>query len=64
MSKQKKQSLTILCRAKSLTKVKGEDSMKACQIMLFDVSIASYKFFFLISVVICVNECRKFSVLS
>ena len=43
---------------------KGEDSMKTCQIMLFGVGIASYPFFFLISVAICVNECRKFLVLS
>jgi hypothetical protein len=42
----------------------GEDSMKTCQIMLFGVDIASYPFFFLISVVIFVNERRKFSVLS
>ena len=42
---------------------KGEDSMKTCQIMLFGIDIASYPFFFLISVVICVNERRKFSVL-
>jgi hypothetical protein len=31
--------------------------------MLFGVDIAAYPFFFLISVVICVNERRKFSVL-
>jgi hypothetical protein len=53
---EKKQSLTILCRAKS----KGEDSMKTYKIMLFGIGIASYPFFFLISVVICVNEHRKF----
>jgi hypothetical protein len=43
---------------------KGEDSMKTCQIMLFGVGIAAYPFLFLISVVIYVNERRKFSVLS
>jgi hypothetical protein len=43
---------------------KGEDSMKTCQIMLFGVGISAYPFFFLISVVICVNKRRKFSVLS
>ena len=31
--------------------------------MLFGVGIAAYPFFFLISVVFCVNERRKFSVL-
>jgi hypothetical protein len=41
---------------------KGEDSMKTCQIMLFGVGIAAYPFFFLISVVICVNERRKFTI--
>ena len=62
MSKRKKAITDYFMQSKKLNK--GEDSMKTCQIMLFGVSIASYMFFFLISVVICVNECRKFSVLS
>ena len=62
MSKRKKAITDYFMQSKKLNK--GEDSMKTCQIMLFSVSIASYTFFFLISVVICVNERRKFSVLS
>jgi hypothetical protein len=57
MSKQKKAITDYFMQSKKLNK--GEDSMKTCQIMLFSVSIASYMFFFLISVVICVNERRK-----
>ena len=56
MSKQKKPITDYFMQSKKLNK--GEDSMKTCQI------IASYPFFFLISVVICVKERRKFSVLS
>jgi hypothetical protein len=62
MSKRKKAITDYFMQSKKLNK--GEDSMKTCQIMLFGVGIASYTFFFLISVVICVNERRKFSVLS
>jgi hypothetical protein len=62
MSKRKKAITDYFMQSKKLNK--GEDSMKTCQIMLFGVGIASYPFFFLISVVICVNERRKFSVLS
>ena len=60
MSKRKKAITDYFMQSKKLNK--GEDSMKTCQIMLFGV--AAYPFFFLISVVICVNERRKFSVLS
>ena len=59
MSKRKKAITDYFMQSKKLNK--GEDSMKTCQI---SVGIASYTFFFLISVVICVNERRKFSVLS
>jgi hypothetical protein len=62
MSKRKKAITDYFMQSKKLNK--GEDSMKTCQIMLFGVGIAAYPFFFLISVVICVNERRKFSVLS
>jgi hypothetical protein len=62
MYKRKKAITDYFMQSKKLNK--GEDSMKTCQIMLFGVGIASYTFFFLISVVICVNERRKFSVLS
>jgi hypothetical protein len=61
MSKRKKAITDYFMQRKKLNK--GEDSMKTCQIMLFGVGIAAYPFFFLISVVICVNERRKFSVL-
>jgi hypothetical protein len=57
MSKQKKAITDYFMQSKKLNK--GEDSMKACQIMLFSFSIASYMFFFPISVVICVKERRK-----
>jgi hypothetical protein len=60
MSKREKAITDYFMQSKKLNK--GEEFMKTCQIMLF--SIASYTFFFLISVVICVNECRKCSVLS
>jgi hypothetical protein len=60
MSKRKKATTDYFMQSKKLNK--GEDSMKTCQIMLFGVGIAAYLFFFPISVVICVNECRKFSV--
>ena len=62
MSKRKKAITDYFMQSKKLNK--GEDSMKTCKIMLFGIGIASYPFFFLISVVICVNERRKFSVLS
>ena len=62
ISKRKKAITDYFMQSKKLNK--GEDSMKTCQIMLFGVGIAAYPFFFLISVVICVNERRKFSVLS
>jgi hypothetical protein len=62
MSKRKKAITDYFMQSKKLNK--GEDSMKTCQIMLFGIGIAAYPFFFLISVVICVNDHRKFSVLS
>jgi hypothetical protein len=62
MSKRKKAITDYFMQSKKLNK--GEDSMKTCKMMLFGVGIASYPFFFLISVVIYVNERRKFSVLS
>ena len=62
ISKRKKAITDYFMQSKKLNK--GEDSMKTCQIMLFGVGIAAYPFSFLISVLICVNERRKFSVLS
>ena len=59
MSKRIKAITDYFMQSKKLNK--GEDS---CQIMLFGVGIAAYPLFFLISVMICVNERRKFSVLS
>jgi hypothetical protein len=53
MSKRKKAIANNFMQSKKLNK--GEDSMKTCQIMLFGIGIAAYLFFFLISVVICVN---------
>ena len=61
MSKRKKAITDYFVQSKMLNN--GEESMKTCQIMLFGVGIAAYPFFFLISVVICVNERKKFSVL-
>ena len=61
LSKRKKAITDYFMQSKKLNKDK--DSMKTCQIMLFGIGIAPYPFFFLISVVICVNERRKFSVL-
>ena len=61
MSKRKKAITDYFMQNKKLNK--GEEFMKTCQIMLFGVGIALYTFFFLLSVVICVNERRKFSVL-
>ena len=62
MSKRKKAITDYFMQSKKLNK--GEDSMKTGKIMLFGFGIASYPFFFLISVVICGNERRKFSMLS
>jgi hypothetical protein len=62
MFKGKKAITDYFMQSKKLNK--GEDSMKTCQIMLFGIGIAPYPFFFLISVVICVNKRKKCSMLS
>jgi len=60
MSKRKKAITDYFMQSKKLNK--GEDSMKTCQIMLFGLGIAAYRFFFLISCDLCERAQEIFSV--